>query len=100
MDKKKKRLATFSIGAVVLAGLILLAYAQLVMAASVELTEDEAKAIAEEETGGIAQSVTLEKEGGKQVYEVQVKTDQGHAEVEIDANTGEVLEVEKGKDKD
>ena len=43
---------------------------------------------------GLAGDVTSEKEDGILVYEVQVETDDGPAEVEIDANTSEVLEVD------
>jgi uncharacterized membrane protein YkoI len=70
------------------------------------ITEDEAKAIAEEYTGGTAISVDLEREdddlfgGGQLVYEVLVQTANGLLEVEIDANTGDVLEVEPADDDD
>lgn len=65
------------------------------------ITSEEAKAIAEEHTGGTAISVTFEKEDdflegefGEMVYEVIVETENGRYEVEINAKTGEVLEVE------
>ncbi|MFX0210145.1 MAG: PepSY domain-containing protein [Candidatus Hodarchaeota archaeon] len=66
-----------------------------------QITEEEAKTIAEEHTDGTAISVTLEKEDdflelefGQLIYEVIVETETGKYEVEIDAETGNVLEVE------
>jgi uncharacterized membrane protein YkoI len=73
-----------------------------------KISEDEAKRIAEEYLGGTAISVDLEREdddffgGGQLIYEVVVETADGLFEVEIDADTGEVLEVERddGNDDD
>ncbi|MHA2232902.1 MAG: PepSY domain-containing protein [Candidatus Hodarchaeales archaeon] len=69
------------------------------------ISSDEAKRIAEEHTGGTAISVELEREddglfSGKLIYEVVVQTANGYLEVEIDANTGEVIEVEPDDDHD
>ena len=100
MDKKQKKIALASAGTALLVVLLVVAFAQGVFAASPKISEEEAKQIAEEETGGIAGKVTTEKEGFTTVYEVQVETDKGPAEVEIDAETGEVLEVEYGDDDD
>jgi uncharacterized membrane protein YkoI len=100
MEDKTKKATLAALGLTLLVMLTVIAAAQVVMAADPAISEDEAKAIAEEETGGVAGDVTTEKEDGKLVYEVQVTTDQGPAEVEIDANTGEVLEVEHGPDDD
>ncbi|UCC93208.1 MAG: PepSY domain-containing protein [Thermoplasmata archaeon] len=100
MDEKTKKATLASIALTLLVMLTVVAVAQTVLASSADISEEEAKQIAEEETGGIAGDVTTEKEDGRLVYEVQVETDSGPAEVEIDANTGEVLEVEKGKDND
>jgi uncharacterized membrane protein YkoI len=57
------------------------------------LTEHEIVAIAEAESDGAVIGVEKETEGGTLVYEVAF--DSG-TEVEVDANTGEVLEVEHG----
>jgi uncharacterized membrane protein YkoI len=100
MDDKTKKATLAALGLTLLVMLTVVAVAQVVFAATPELSEDEARQIAEEETGGVAGDVTTEKEDGTLVYEVQVKTDKGPAEVEIDANTGEVLEVEYGPDDD
>ena len=100
MNKKEKKI-TLGAGAVaLLAMLVLVAIAQGVFAADPKISEDEAKQIAEDETGGTAGDVTTEREDGVLVYEVQCDTDKGPAEVEIDADTGEVLEVEYGPDDD
>lgn len=67
-------------------------------AQSGQLTPDEAKAVAEEASpGATATDVSLEREGSKDVYEVQL--DNG-MEVEIDAATGEILETEMSDDGD
>ena len=50
--------------------------------------------IAEDHVGGEARSVELEREGTSLVYEVVVENEDGVFEVEIDADSGEVLEVE------
>jgi hypothetical protein len=63
-----------------------------------QLTPDEAKAAAEAVSpGATATDVDLEREGGKDVYEVQL--DNG-MEVELDAATGEILETELEDDGD
>jgi len=57
-----------------------------------QLTPDEAKAAAEAASpGATATDIDLEREGGRDVYEVQL--DNG-MEVELDAATGEILETE------
>jgi uncharacterized membrane protein YkoI len=55
------------------------------------LTQDEAVAIAEEYAGSTAASVELEHEGGAVVYSVELEDG---SEVEVDGNTGDILEVE------
>ncbi len=63
-----------------------------------QLTPDEAKAAAEAVSpGATATDVKIEREGGLDVYEVQL--DNG-MEVEIDAATGEILETELEDDGD
>ena len=100
MDERTKKATLASLGLTLLVMLTVVAIAQVVLADTPAISEDDAKRIAEEETGGVAGDVTSEKEDGILVYEVQVETDDGPAEVEIDANTGEVLEVEHGPDDD
>jgi uncharacterized membrane protein YkoI len=100
MDERTKKATLASLALTLVVMLTVVAVGQAVFAATPEISEDEARTIAEEETGGTAGDVATEKEDGKLVYEVQVETDQGPAEVEIDASTGEVLEVEYGPDDD
>ncbi len=59
------------------------------------LTQDEAVAIAEEYTGSTAAFVELEHEGGTVVYSVGLEDG---SEVEVDGNTGDILEVEGADD--
>ncbi len=58
------------------------------------ITEQKAKDIAVSHVKGYATSVETEKENGILVYEVEVIYNGDSVEVEIDANTGEVLEIE------
>ena len=58
------------------------------------ITEEEAVAIAEENTGGTAISVELENEDGYLVYGVHIEKDSKNYDVKVDAGTGEVLKVE------
>ncbi len=99
MDTKRKVTLTTIIAAS-LTVIFVVAYAMGALAGSADISEEEAMRIAEEETGGTATKITMEKEGFKVLYEVNVKTDKGPAEVEIDAETGEVVEVEWGEDDD
>jgi len=78
----------------ILAALSVFAYNTGVLAGDPQISEEEAKQIAEELMGGTALSVELEKEGRSMVYEVVVENDDGVWEVEVDADSGEVLEVE------
>ncbi|MCM3568037.1 PepSY domain-containing protein [Neobacillus mesonae] len=59
------------------------------------ISEKEAKEIALKKVNGEVVKVTLEKDDGREYYEVIVKSSDIHYEVEIDANTGQVVEVEK-----
>jgi uncharacterized membrane protein YkoI len=69
-----------------------------VSASDAVLTEAEAVAIAEAERGSTATYVELEREHGVTLYSIEL-TD--NSEVEINANTGEVIEIElPGTDND
>ncbi|MEO0980285.1 MAG: PepSY domain-containing protein [Pseudomonadota bacterium] len=62
-------------------------------AANLDMTK--AIEIALKEVPGTVQESELEKEDGKQVYEIEILTADGQEmEVEIDAATGAVLEIE------
>ncbi len=58
------------------------------------VTADEAKAIAAEAAGGTAISVSVEKENGVSLFEVQVDTSKGRMEVEVRESDGAVVEIE------
>ncbi len=64
--------------------------------ASPNITEEEAKQIAEEEIGGDAEAVSasLEDDEDSPYYDIIVKNEKGYWEVEVDAETGAIGEVE------
>lgn len=90
-----------AIGLIAALGLAATVSAQTV-AAETGLSEAEAIEIALMEVPGEVQEVELEREDGMQVYEVEILTAEGvEMEVEINADTGDILEVEAdGKDCD
>lgn len=63
------------------------------------LTEAQAVEIALAEVQGDVQETELDREDGMQVYEIEILTADGvEMEVEINADTGEVLEVDAEDD--
>ncbi|WP_160913475.1 PepSY domain-containing protein [Halobacillus litoralis] len=66
----------------------------------VDLSQKEAETAAKEEVDGLTiEKVEKDKEDGILVYEFEGQTNDGkEAEVEVDANTGEVLQVEHDDD--
>ncbi|WP_415716954.1 PepSY domain-containing protein [Roseibium sp.] len=67
----------------------------------VAMSEEKAIEIALAEVPGTVQETELEKEDGKQVYEIEILTANGvEMEVEIDVATGTVLEFEADDDGD
>lgn len=100
MIGKRTRLALAFTG-VILGGIligILLNAPAAAQAQQSQLTPDEARQAAEAVSpGATATDVSMEREGGLDVYEVQL--DNG-MEVEIDAATGEILETELEDDGD
>lgn len=62
------------------------------------LTQEQAKSIASKLIGGNVIGFGAEKEDGILIYEVKVSAQGDVAEVEIDAATGKVLEIEWGED--
>lgn len=97
----KRTILALLLAGVVLGGILIGIVMNRPRAASAQqtqLTPDEAKAAAEAVSpGAAATNVDLEREGGKDVYEVQL--DNG-MEVELDAATGEILETELEDDGD
>ena len=63
------------------------------------LTEAQAVEIALAEVPGEVQETELEREDGMKVYEIEILTADGvEMEVEINADTGEILEIEADED--
>ena len=58
------------------------------------ITKEEAKDIAEEETGGKATDVDTDRVKGRDAWEIEVRKGGNEADVLVDMETGEVLEVE------
>ncbi len=58
------------------------------------LTKQEAIAIALEQFSGKVDDVDLEDEDGRLIYEIEIESSRGEAEIEIDAYTGKVLLVD------
>ena len=59
------------------------------------IAESKAKEIALQKVKGEVVSCHLEEDDGRQVYEVKINQSGTFYEIEIDAKTGQVLEVEK-----
>lgn len=65
------------------------------------LTAQEAIEIALKEVPGLVEEVELEDEDGVPVFEIEIVSADGlETEVEIDALTGDVLEIESDEDED
>lgn len=64
-----------------------------------KLTAAQASDIAlKQVSGGKVTKVELDREHGRYVYEIELRTAQGEADVDIDANTGKVLSVDQDFD--
>lgn len=87
-------------GLLVAGGLVGAVSAQTV-AAQTGLTQEQAVEIALMEVPGQVQDVELDDEDGAQVYEIEILTADGNEmEVEIAADSGNVLEIEAEHDDD
>ncbi|MFX3649000.1 MAG: PepSY domain-containing protein [Paenibacillus sp.] len=65
----------------------------------VKLTASQASNIAlKQVTGGKVTKVELDHDDGRYVYEIELRTAQGEADVDIDANTGKVLSFDQDFD--
>ncbi|MEK6819034.1 MAG: PepSY domain-containing protein, partial [Nanoarchaeota archaeon] len=62
------------------------------------LTEEKIIGIALKLINGRFISLEVEREGGKLIYGIKIDSNGETAEVEVDAKTGEVLEIEWGDD--
>ncbi|CAH1196691.1 MULTISPECIES: PepSY domain-containing protein [Paenibacillus] len=65
----------------------------------VKLTAAQASSIALKQVGGgKVTKVELDHDDGRYVYEVELRTDQGEADVDVDADTGKVLKFDQDFD--
>ncbi|MFC9710815.1 PepSY domain-containing protein [Paenibacillus sp. NPDC056933] len=65
----------------------------------VKLTEAQASNIAlKQVTGGKVTKIELDHDNGRYVYEVELRTADGEADVDVDANTGKVLSFDQDFD--
>lgn len=65
----------------------------------VKLTVAQASSIALKQAGGgKVTKVELDHDDGRYVYEVELRTDQGEADVDVDADTGKVLKFDQDFD--
>ncbi|MBP3038653.1 PepSY domain-containing protein [Bacillaceae bacterium Marseille-Q3522] len=62
------------------------------------ILKDEAISIAEQAVNGTVHEIEKDRDDGIIKYEIELKTDNGEAEVEVDATTGELLEIEEEDD--
>ena len=101
-NKKMKKVLIPVLAVAVLAGggfTIANAQGQAALAKQAKITQDEAINAALEKVPGTVGEVELEDEKGTIVYEIElVSTDGTEHEVEVDAQTGEVLKVEADDD--
>lgn len=95
----KKLIAGSALAGLVLAGGVFGAVSAQSVANATGLTEEQVIAIALEEVPGDVQEVELEREDGMRIYEVSIRAEDGsEVEVEIAADTGDVLQTEIDKD--
>lgn len=60
------------------------------------ISEQKAIEIAEKEVNGTMKEIEIDEDDGQILYEVELQTKKGEADVDIDAETGKVLKVELG----
>lgn len=58
------------------------------------ISVEEAEAIAQKEFSGTVTQLELDKDDGRYVYEIELRNGNQEAEMDIDAKTGEILELE------
>ncbi|WP_053360507.1 PepSY domain-containing protein [Bacillus sp. FJAT-27251] len=66
------------------------------------ISMNEAEEIAIKEAGGSIESIELEKDDGRLIYEIELRSENGDddVDVDVDAVTGEVLKVDRDDDDD
>ncbi|GGO05498.1 PepSY domain-containing protein [Saccharibacillus kuerlensis] len=69
------------------------------VSSAVKITSAQAGEIAVDQAGGgKVTDIDLDKDNGRYIYEIEVKTAKGEADVEVDAATGKVLSYEEDFD--
>ncbi|MBX9971789.1 PepSY domain-containing protein [Cytobacillus firmus] len=58
------------------------------------ISEQKAIEIAEKEVNGTLKEIEIDGDDGQNLYEIELKTNKGEADVDIDAETGKILKVE------
>ena len=58
------------------------------------ISVEEAKNIAVSEIGGEVMEVELDEDDGRYEYELEIRTDRGEADITIDAESGEIVEID------
>ncbi|MBG9589767.1 PepSY domain-containing protein [Cytobacillus firmus] len=58
------------------------------------ISEQNAIEIAEKEVNGMMKEIEIDEDDGQILYEVELQTNKGEADVDIDAETGKVLKVD------
>lgn len=58
------------------------------------ISEQKAIEIAEKEVNGMMKEIEIDEDDGQILYEVELQTNKGEADVDIDAETGKVVKVE------
>lgn len=95
----KKHLITGALSGLVLAGSLGGIVSAQSAAEATGLSEEQIIAIALAEVPGEVQETELEREDGAQIWEVEILAEDGtEMELEIAADTGEILEVEAEDD--
>lgn len=64
------------------------------------LTKEEAEAIALKQFDGTIKELELYEDDGRMLYEIELRNGNQEADIEIDAKTGEVLELDIDRDDD
>jgi uncharacterized membrane protein YkoI len=91
----KKLIAGGALAGLVLSGGLMTAVSAQTAAEQTGLTQEQVIEIALLEVPGDVQEIELERERGMMIYEIEILAADGlEMEVEINAQTGEVLEVE------
>ena len=62
------------------------------------ISEEEAIKIATDKVAGTVNKIERDKDDGRVEYEIEIRTDTGEADIEIDAETGEILSVDYDRD--